>query len=458
MALRLATAAGCMAALLLGGCGTARVPPGPVLSPTGIVYPPGTPPSETRRSQTAILYLRQDRVDRALELALEGVAAEPENPIHYFLAGVAYARSEDYVHADSMFNEAQDLYPAYELDIEPQREAAWGQAFNAGLEAYEDGDTERTIELWREATLMFDLRPEAHRNLASLLSSEGRYTDAIDVYQKALAGLDKRPVTRLLTEPEVEQRAAARFQIERGLAQLLVLTDRFAEAEPLLRRQLARDSTNVQLRADLAQAVSGQGREDEAAEIYSDLLSEGDLATAQLFNLGVGLFRASDFAQAAEAFRRLTELQPNSRDAWFNYANALFAGRDWQGLVSAGRRLVELDPLGENSRLITARAQLETGDREGALTSIASADEAPVYLEQLQMRAAPRTTTVTGRVIGNAAPPGSAVGLRFLFYGEDDVLLGADVLTVAAPEKEESATLQVSFSQRASSYRYELMP
>jgi tetratricopeptide (TPR) repeat protein len=457
MAPRLATAIGCMTTLVVVGCAGAREPPGPVMSPTGMVYPPGTPPTPTARSQTAILYLRQDRVERALELALDGIKDDPGNPVHYFLAGVAYARLEDYVHADSMFTRAQDIFPAYELDIEPQREAAWGQAFNAGLEAYQDGDTERTIDLWRQATLMFDLRPEAHRNLASLLSSEGRYREAIEVYQKALSGLSKRPATRRLTDAEVAQRAEDRFQIEKGLAQLLLLTNRFAEAEPLLRRQLARDSTDVQLRADLAQAIGGQGREDEAAEIYSDLLSEGDLATAQLFNLGVGLFRASDYTQAAEAFRRLTEIQPNSRDAWFNYANALFAGQDWEGLVAAGQRLIDLDPLGENSRLITARAQLETGDRPAALASVAHADEAPVYLDELQLRAAARTTTVTGRVIGNAAQPGDAVGLRFFFYGDADVLLGSETLTVTAPEKEERAALEVSFSQRASAYRYELI-
>ncbi len=456
---RSGVAAGFLAALVIGGCGAGRLPPpGPVISPTGVVYPPGTPPTPTRQSQTAILYLRQEHPDRALELALDGIEHDPENPIHYFLAGVAYARSEDYVHADSMFKAAEDIYPAYEIDIEPQREAAWGQAFNAGLEAYEDGDTERTLELWQQAALMYDLRPEAHRNLASLLSSEGRYRDAIRVYREALAGLDKRPVTRVLGDADVQERDEARFQIEGSLAQLLLLTGQFADAEPLLRRQLARDSTNVQLKADLAQAVGGQGRDREAAELYSDLLSEEGLAATQLFNLGVGLFRSSDFDQAAEAFRRLTELQPSSRDAWFNYANALFAAQDWQDLVSAGSRLIELDPLGENSRLITARARLETGDRAGARAGIAAADDAPVYLDDLQMRAAGRSTTITGAVIGNAAEVGDSVRVSFSFYDDRGGALGSTSATVVAPVNGERAPLEVTFGQRAAAYSYRHLP
>ncbi len=39
---------------------------------------------------------------------------------------------------------------------------------------------------------------------------------------------------------------------------------RFAEAEPVLRRRLERDSTNVQLCGDLGAALKAQGREGEA--------------------------------------------------------------------------------------------------------------------------------------------------------------------------------------------------
>ena len=57
-----------------------------------------------------------------------------------------------------------------------------------------------------------------------------------------------------------------------------------------------------------------QGRTEEAAAIYTALLSEAELEASELFNLGIALFRSSDFEAAGEAFERLTRLQPMSRD------------------------------------------------------------------------------------------------------------------------------------------------
>ena len=81
--------------------------------------------------------------------------------------------------------------------------------------------------------------------------------------------------------------------------------------------------------------------------IYTGLLNETGLEARDLFNVGIALYRANDFVAAAEAFERLTRLQPNSRDAWFNYTNSLFAAESWElagDLLVIG--LTEVDPLG----------------------------------------------------------------------------------------------------------------
>lgn len=454
--MRTAVAAGLSAAALLAASCGPPPPPEPLVSPTGVVFPLGTPPTPTRNSQTAVLYLRQDRTDRALELALEGVAADSTNPVHYYLAGVAYARLGEYALADSMLDVAERLYPAYALDIEPEREAAWGQAFNRGLEAYADGDVERTIEIWTGATQIFDLRPEAHRNLGSLLATEGRYAEAIDVYRDALAGLESMPVARVLTEEELRTRNDVRFEIERSLSELLLLTNRYEEAEPLLRSRLERDPEDVELLAELAAALEGMGREEEARELYGSLLTAEGLELNQIFSLGIGLFRAGQFEEAAEAFRRVTEFQPESRDAWFNYANSLFAAESWDSLAVAGTRLVQLDPLGENGHLMTARALLELGDREGALARLGEAEAAPLYVEGLQLERSGTSVTVYGRVTGNAAVPGTEVALRFWFYGDDGELAGVQDVTVTAPAPDDLVAFEVPFDGTASAYSYEL--
>ncbi|MEX2467689.1 MAG: tetratricopeptide repeat protein [Gemmatimonadota bacterium] len=448
-------AAGLTLLVAVGCARAASGPRGPVVSPTGIVYDPGIPPTETRYSQTAALYLRSDEPDRALELATEGIEADPANPVHYFLAGVAHARLGQHTQADELLAEAERIYPAYQLDIEPERLSAWAEAFNQGSEAYADGLDEEAIHAWRGATLMYQLRPEAHRNLAMLLSQEGRLDEAATVYADLLAGLEEVPATRILSEEELAERRADRLEAEARLADLFLMTNRFEEAEPLLRAQLARDPDDTEVRQNLASALVGQERWDEARSIYDGLLSERSLAETELHNLGVALFRAESPERAAEAFRRLVEARPTSRDAWFNYANALLAAEQWSTLVDVGDRLLWVDPLGENAGLLIARAHLESGDEQGALEQLHRIDGAPVHVENLFMQSRGRTTTLQGQIIGNEAEAGSPLQLRFIFYGEAGEARADTAL--AAPAEGESDAFEVSVGMRATAYRYEVV-
>ncbi len=442
-------------AFLVVGCAS-RGPIGPIVSPTGFVYELGTQPVTSRFSQTAALFLTKELVDRALERALLGVDSEPENPIHHMLAGLAYVRLAQYGEAHAMFTEAQRIYPAYELDIAPEREAAWIELFNAGVTSYAEGDVEGTIEAWEQAAMMWDLRPDASLNLANLFEREGRWDDAIGAYQRAVAGLERRPVTRVLPQEELQAREDLKIRSEESLVQVLLFTERFAEAEPLLRRHLEGDPTSVQVRSDLAAALHGLERDVEAVAIYTRLLSEPGLEAGDLFNVGIALYGANDFMAAAEAFERLTRLQPDSRDAWFNYTNALFAAESWESLALVGDRLTELDPLGENAGLIAARAHLELGDEQSAVERLDKTDSAPVHVEGLQLLASGADTSLQGRVVGNAAEPGASVRLRFTFYGAGGVL-GTEPLTVSAPAPGVRARFEIFFAGRATAYRYELL-
>lgn len=450
-------AASGLLALALSGCATAGPGPGePIVAPTGKVYEPGTPPADTRYSQTAMLFLRRDRPERARERAREGVSHGPENPMHYYLAGVAHARLGEYASADSMFERAEEIYPAYEIEIEPARRAAWARAYNEGTDAYAAGDVDRAIQAWRGATRMYDLRSRAHRSLARVLVDRGRPREAVDVYREALAGLERRPATRVLTETEVREREESRARIEERLAGLLMSRERYADAEPLLRRRLEADSANLDLRADLARTLDRLGRDGEADDLYDSILAEGELASDRLFSLGLAFFRSNRYGRAVEAFRRLTRKRPRYRDAWYNYVNALFAAGEWSELTSVGDRLLEVDPLGENAGLIVARAHLEAGDEATARRLVERVEGAPIYLEGLEMQRSGAATVVRGRVVGNEAEPESTIRIRFLFYGSEG-LMETRTVALSTPPPDTTSSFEVSIRGRAGSYRYELV-
>lgn len=442
-------------ALLVGCASGPSGPSGPVVSPTGIVYPPGVPPTDTRYSQTAALFLRSGEADRALDQALEGIAFEEGNPIHHFLAGVAQARLGAYDEADAAFARAQDLYPAYELDIEPERLAAWAEAFNRGTDAYADGRDDEAMEAWRGAATMYNLRPDAHSNLAMLLAQNGEMAEAVAVYEDLLDGLERAPATRVLTPEEETSRAEARVETEARLGDLFLLTGQFARAEAILRARVAADPDNASLRMSLASALTGLDRHEAADSIHQALLSDRTLEETQLYNLGVALFRSSAPDRAADAFRRLTVARPDSRDAWFNYVNALFASEDWAGIVEASEQLRWVDPLGESAALLLARGLLESGDEQGALEELERIDGAPVHVEGLALRNLGSESSVHGRLVGNGGEVGSPLRLRFVFYGEDETARADTTLAVPAPDASEP--FEVSVRMRAAAYRYELL-
>lgn len=447
------------AVLALSGCaaGAAGGGGGPATSPTGKVYPEGTRPSESRFTAPANLFLAQEAFDRALEQAQQGIAADSTNPQHYFIAGQALVGLGRFEEAIEMFDRAEEIYPAYELEVEPAREQAWAVAFNEGVEAYNAGNMDQAIAAWSRANLIYDLRPEGFLNLAVIYTQQNQYDQAIQAYEQGLAAIERVPQTRELTPEEVSEREESKGTMLENLAGLLTFTERFAEAEALYRQQLQANPDDIELQSNLALSLARQGKEAEAQEIYSRLLSQPGLSGSDLFNIGVALFNAKSYQQAADAFRRVTETMPNSRDAWYNYANALYAGNEFAALVPVAERLVEVDPLNENSALILARAYREANQNQQALQALQRNEDAPVHVEDLEMRPGESQTTVRGRVIGNQAAAGSPIQLRFTFFGPSGEL-GAETVTVTAPAADASTNFEVVFPQVAAGYRYELVP
>jgi tetratricopeptide (TPR) repeat protein len=442
----------------LGGCAAATTgaSSGPLTSPTGRVYEPGTRPTQTNFSRSATVSLVQGNFAQALQQSREGIASNPENPIHFFLAGEAAVGLGDFALADSMWVVAERIYPAYELEVEPSREGAWADAFNAGVEQYNSGSASGAIQQWMNADLIYRLRPEAAQNLAIVLTQEGQYEEAVRYYNRGLEALDLVPATRELTPEEIEARDEARSSMRRNLANLLVFTDRFEDAERILRLVLQENPNDIEAQASLATALQRLGREDEATQIYSRLLSAPNLPPTELFNIGVALFNAEDFTRAAQAFGRVTQAQPDSRDAWFNQANALYAAENWTELIPVAQRLTQVDPLNQTGALILTRAFREQNRSTDALQVLQRLEDAPVFVDDLQLRPTAQRTTVTGRVIGNAAAPGTPVRLRFHFFS-DTGAAGSQMVTVTAPAREASVEFEVATTEPASAYRYELV-
>jgi tetratricopeptide (TPR) repeat protein len=429
------------------------------------VYAAGVSPRTTPFSQAADRAIAQAQLgldgqtqyQAALSQARQGIAADSgSNPVHFFVGGSAAAGLGNFVLADSMWTVAERIYPAYELEIEPERENAWGNAFNTGVEAYNNGDAAAARREWTGAAQIYKFRPEAAQNLAILLTNAGDYPAAITSYQQGIASVGLRPNTRVLDESELSDREDARIFMLKNLGELLLFTERYEDAEPVFRAIIAADASDVSAQANLARVLGQLGRASDAAEIYTRLLSSPTLPASELMSIGVALFQSDDFVRAAEVFGRVAQLQPRNRDAWYNQANSLLAAKSWEAIIPIGQRLVEIDPLGSNSALILAQTFRELGRTNDALAALQRAEAYPVWMDQIQLQPGAQQSSVSGEITGNAAAQGTPVRIRFIFFN-DAGEIGRTETTITAPAREATQSFTAQVAGQATAYGYEVL-
>lgn len=443
-------------ALLAGGCAagaaTGGAAAGPVTSPSGKEYAPGTPPRQTEFSKQAQIHLVKAQAApegqaeplyrQALQQAEAGIAADSANPVHFFLAGTAYAGLGEYEAADRAFDRAEEIYPAYEMEVDPVRLEAWGRTFNEGVSRYNEQATDEAVRLWTEANVIYNKRPEAYLNLAAVNTQAANYDAAVQMYRDALAALDREPAVTLTPE-EVEERKNARTEILTNLGQLLLFTERYADAEQVYRQQLEANPADVAAQSNLAVVQARLGKKEEAMATYERLLASTDLAATDVFDVGVGLFQIEEFDRAAQAFKRVTEALPQSRDAWFNYLNALYAQKKYEELIPVAERVTTIDPLNADTYLIMAAAHREAKQNQQALKALQAKAALPVTVSGMQVRAGTGRSTLQGTVTGGTARANTPIQLEFSFFGPNGEALGSKTVTVAAPREGETSSFQV---------------
>ena len=342
---------------------------------------------------------------QALQQAQAGIAADAQNPYHFFLAGQAYVGLNNLAEAGQMFDRTLQICPEFASEIDPLREQAWAAELNRGLGLYQGGDTTGAVTAWEAAAQFYSRRPDVFYNLGVVYGQRGDYPRAIQSYRRALAVADSTP-------------------------------------------------------GDTAAAI---------------LQSEAEMRAASLTGLlsaGAQLFGRDQFRESAEAFRYLTQIDPNNRDAWYNLALALYKLETWSDLVPVARRVVQIDPANYNAQIILfnaykglsdqAKAQnnaaAERENRDLALQTLERADALPVQVDGITMTNGDANVTLRGTVTGGSAAQGSPVQLEFTATGTSGDL-GTQTVTVAAPAKGATANFEVTIPTQgtATSWRYRIV-
>ena len=460
-----------------------------------------TRPANTMDTRSASLYLdrakrssrddeKKEMLEKALNFALEGIKNKPDNPQAYLIAGQVYILQGKVAPADSMFDKAEQMWPEYKKETENDRMRAWIMAYNAGVLAMRAQNVDQALADFEAADAIYSGRPGAKLNVAQIYARKQQYDKAIAAYQGALAILKTPPAQQKPEEAKEwkELQEAATF----NLALLYSNQNKSDEAIALFREFLTRDPNNALAKSNLAATLAKAGKADEAAKMYQELLTM-DLSDADFFNVGVGLFRANEYAQAAEAFRKAIAKNAHLRDAYYNQAQALYSLAEQldeqrkakpaeakaieeklnpvlRELGETAEKLRGIDPANRNVLALQSRAYRRLGDLSPDVATqnqwknknleVLKANEALAF-EVTDISLAPTAEEVqlAGTVVNLKGTAGQPVKLRVTIVGVNGAALGTQEVTVALPETQGGTPFKVAFKTKetVAGWKYEVI-
>lgn len=448
----------------VGACASAGAPAQNDPAVEGAEGPPNVDNEWTREAENnlTVAQLRTDPAEQrplfqeALTNVRTGLQAEPQNPKLWLLAGRAYIGLNDYAGADSAFTKAEQIYPQYAAEIAIDRENAWVQAYNQGVQALNQQNHEAAIGHMERAQSIYKRRPEALINLGWLYARQQNQQKAVDAYRRGYELLSG-PVPEGSTPEDSASWADNERIVAFNLAQLLsgigverFQADQFPEAADAFRQALELSPYSRDNLYNLAQAIYTQTTEREEA---LDSLGAGATDTTGADTTGMD---SADQARAAEI---RSQLEPM-----------------YDELVDVAQRVRELDPYNSNILLILARAyrgmaeiapEPAAGDelRAQALQVLEEHQNLPFQVTEIRLSsggaaagagaagaagaggAGGAAVRLQGTIQNMNMNAGAPIRLRVTFLDVKGTEVGTTDVTVSAPAPEQTAGFEASLAQ-----------
>ena len=395
---------------------------------------------------------------KALDLALDGIAELPMNSQSHFQAARAYIGLGRYTEADASFSRTEELWPDYLEETLLFRESGWVDMYNEALELREV-DEQAALDLFIKANIVLKNRPEAYLSIASILAGRSEYQEAIDAYEEVVRTIDL-PATRDREEETLANWADFRTMALLNIGQLYLATDRPEEAAEAYEAVLEADPDNEQARGSLAIAIAAGGEGEAALGMYEAILADTLSSEYDYYNAGVGFYQAEVWERAAVAFRLVIDGNPMQRDALQNMAQSMVLAGQYEELLPFSKQLLEMDPQNEVAFRFHARALVETGKSDEGVALMETMAELPFLVDNLRLTAIGTTDTrIDGLVVNKTLEVGVSVTLRFHFFDREGTDLGTKDVDVTTGAVDVAMAFQVQFTsgQSAGGYSYEVV-
>jgi tetratricopeptide (TPR) repeat protein len=384
---------------------------------------------------------KEDRYRRAIEKLEPNWELDNIPSRSYLLAANAYLGLFDLVGADTMLSILVQVEPVCADQAAQIRFNAWVTQYNSAIELMQAGDEETALERFERAnTINRDSRSLAYAG--SIYQTRGELGPAADRYVAALevGGSDDIVRTASINLAGIRKR-------DGDLEGALQIYSDFSTAYP----------DDILGRLNFAIALMDAERQDEAQQVFEDLLARDDLSFGQWSQVGIGLYRAQNFAPAATAFRRALDLGPYNKETLENLANSHYQSELYEELLPLAQELVDRYPLERVNLNLLANARRELGDYDGALAAIEARDRMSFEFLRMQLSVVGETTySIDGQLMNRSGAAGSSHSVTVTFIGEDGTPLFTELLELTLPAEQETAafSLQVESDAFVSGFSY----
>lgn len=377
----------------------------------------------------------------ALTALEEPLAEGTDDPAAYVLAAQAHIGIGEYEEADQHLDRFEELAPECGEAARNTRYNAWATAYNDGIQAYQSGDEETALQNFQAANLIHD-DPRSYNNAALLYHQRGETERAVELWREAMQANGDEEQVRSAVD---------------NLAEVYRAEERPEEAVEVYETYLEEHPDDVVIRIRYASALRDVGRTDEATQIFQEIMGREDLTEGQWNQVGIGLFDAENYEEAREAFQKGREVNPFAKDLMENLISASIQA-DQPGTVSSlADTLVSWYPYDNSSHQLKAHVLSRMGQGQQAMQALQAGEDTPVVFQEIQMaRTGENTWTVRGVLAAREQGGGQQMTIPFEFLGEGGEVVQTEEVTVQAPPAGQSTTveLQVSSQQPIAGFRY----
>lgn len=216
-----------------------------------------------------------------------------------------------------------------------------------GVLSLQQGNASAAVDLIGKAVARDD-RADWHNNFGEALRAVGRYEDASESYNRAIA-LDP-----------------SNADAYSNLGAALEALGRLADAEQGYARAIAIDAGHAEARTNLGNFLLTRHRIEDAIGHFRRAIASAPHLVAAHCGLGNALRRQGNHAAAETAYRRALSVDPNDALSWSNLGIALNAQGRTPEALAAYERALAIDPNLAEAYVNIGTAHYEGGDMEKA--------------------------------------------------------------------------------------------